>query len=579
MAYDGITLNSIVQELQSLVGGKVDTIFEPTNENVLLGIYKNKHYALDIDISANNYRLNLTSTNKPNPMVAPNFCMVLRKNLMNYRVKRIYQVGLERICYIEFEGLNILDNPVIKTLAIELMGRYSNIVLLNKEYLIIDALKRFSSIDSARHILPNHYYSLPENPKLNFLDSDKADFIRTIKESKFTVMTDAIPNIYNGISRQFIEHAISKLKLTNTLSDSNLSELYEYINQILEGNFSFVRLSKGYTISNEKTDESFSLNFSIDDFYNQKIVSEQFNSFKNSLLSVINGTLDKFSRKLKNINDKISSCQDMEKYKVYGELLKSSIYLYKDTNFKKDNINKLKLLNYYTNQEEEIPIDPNFNISQNAQKYFKKYSKLKSTLEVTQIQKNDAENELNYLESILYELSDCTTIDGLNTVYEEINENILFSDTSSMNKIKAKRNRYTGKKPQEKELSALNSFIRFKIDDYPVYVGKNNKQNDYLTKRIANERDIWFHAKEIHGSHVILRCNGETPKITTITKCAEIAAYYSKAKYSSHVPVDYTLIKFVKKPNHSQPGYVIYTNNHTIFVDPKSYIEYQSNNV
>ena len=579
MAFDGITLNSILQELQSLVGGKVDTVFEPTSDNILLGIYKNKHYALDIDISANNYRLNLTTNTKPNPMVAPNFCMVLRKNLMNYRVKRVYQVGLERICYIEFEGLNVLDNPVIKTLAIELMGRYSNIVLLNNEYLIIDAIKRFSSIDSTRHILPNQYYSLPESPKLNILDTDETEFINTLKNSKYNIITDAIPNTYNGISKQFVEYAISKLKLTNTLSDSNLAEIFNYINQILKGSFSFVRLEKGYTICNEKVDNDFALNFAIDDFYSQKIVSEQFNSFKNSLLSVINGTLDKFSRKLKNINDKIASCHDMEKYKIYGELLKSNIYLYKDTNFKKDNITKIRLLNYYTNQEEEIPIDPNFNISQNAQKYFKKYNKLKSTLEVTQIQKNDAENELNYLESILYELSDCTTIDGLNVVYEEINENILFSDTSSMNKIKAKRNRYTGKKPQAKELSALNSFIRFKIDDYPVYVGKNNKQNDYLTKRIANERDIWFHTKEIHGSHVILRCNGETPKITTLTKCAEIAAYYSKAKYSSHVPVDYTLIKYVKKPNHSQPGYVIYTNNRTLFVDPKSYIEYQDNNV
>ena len=579
MAFDGITLNCIVQELQALVGGKVDTIFEPTNNSVLIGIYKNKHYALNIDTSANNYRLNLTTLSKPNPMVAPNFCMVLRKNLMNYRVKRIYQVGLERICYIEFEGLNTLDDTVIKTLSIELMGRYSNIVLLNKEYSIIDALKRYSSIESTRHILPNQYYSLPENTKLDFLKIDKSTFISELKKSEYTIISDAVPKVFCGFSKQFIDYAILKLKITNTLSDSNLDEIYEYINKIITGSFKFIELEKGYTISSSESNNAFELNYNIDDFYNAKIISEEFNNFKNSLLSVINGTLDKFSRKLKNINDKIASCNDMEKYRIYGELLKSNIYLYKDSDFKKDNITKLTLLNYYDNKEVEIPIDPNFNISQNAQKYFKKYNKLKSTFEITKVQKNEAEKELNYLESILYELSDSTTIDGLNEVYEEISENILFSDTSSMDKIKAKRNRYTGKKPQNKDLSTLNNFIKLKIDDYPVYVGKNNKQNDYLTKHVANEKDIWLHTKEIHGSHVILRCNGETPKISTLIKCAEIAAYYSKAKYSSHVPVDYTLVKNVKKPNHSQPGFVIYTDNRTLFVEPKSYIEFQERNV
>jgi len=581
MAFDGIALNCIVQELQSLVGGKVDSVFQPTDNNCLIGIYKNKHYALNIDTSANNYRLNLTTTSKPNPMIAPNFCMVLRKNLMNYRIKRIYQVGLERICYIEFEGLNTLDDTVVKTLSIELMGRYSNVVLLNKEYKIIDALKRYSSIDSTRHILPNQYYSLPENQKLDFLKIDKATFIAESKKADENIISDAVPKTFNGISKQFINYAITKLKITNTLSDSNLDELHNYISNILSGSFSFIQLEKGYTvsISNESKKTDFDFNIELDDFYNSKIVSEEFNNFKNALLNVINGTLDKFSRKLKNINDKIASCNDMEKYRIYGEILKSNIYLYKDTNFKKDNISKLTLLNYYDNTEIEIPIDVNYDITQNAQKYFKKYNKLKSTLAITQVQKDDAEKELNYLESILYELSDSTSIEALNEVYEEISENILFSDTSSMDKIKAKRNRYTGKKPQSKELSALNNFIRFKIDDYPVYVGKNNKQNDYLTKHVANEKDIWFHTKEIHGSHVILRCNGETPKITTLTKCAEIAAYYSKAKYSSHVPVDYTLIKFVKKPNHSQPGFVIYTDNHTLFVDPKSYIEYQEKNI
>lgn len=572
MAFDGITLNSIVFELQDLIGAKVDYVFEPTPTSLLIGLYKDKHYALNIDLSADNYRLHLTTHTKPNPMVAPNFCMVLRKNLMGYRIKKIYQNGLERICYIEFEGLNTIDDTVTKTLAIELMGRFSNSVLINSDFIIIDALKRFSTAESSRHILPGQYYILPEkNNQQDLTILDKKQFTNILLNCEFKTIINAVPNVFIGISKQFIEYAILYLKITNTVSVSNLYSLYDYLSGILEEHkFTCVLVNKGYTITEAETRDSFEVNFIIDDFYDEKTSNEEFVNYRNQLLRVINGTLDKITRKMKNIDSKISSCSNMDKYKLYGEILNANIYKYPEPNFKDKSIKSLNLYNYCEDTMIDIPIDPTLSLSKNAQKYFKKYAKLKSTLEITKVQKQDTEKELNYLESILYELSDSRDIASLDSIFEEISENILFTDTSSMDKIKQKKNQYNGKKPKNKELESLKNYIRFKIDDYDVLVGKNNKQNDYLTKTVAKPNDLWFHTKEIHGSHVILKCEGDMPKITTLNKVAKIAAYYSKAKYSSHVPVDYTLIKNVKKPNHSAPGYVIYTDNKTLYVDPET---------
>lgn len=207
----------------------------------------------------------------------------------------------------------------------------------------------------------------------------------------------------------------------------------------------------------------------------------------------------------------------------------------------------------------KIPIDSSKSISQNAEKYFKKYNKMKKTMEVVKIQKKETNKELDYLESLIQEMDNCSNINDVDEVYNEISENILFSDVNFKNKHK---------KDKKQDVSSLSNYIKTQVDDFDVLIGKNNKQNDYITFKVANENDYWFHAKDIHGSHLILRCNGITPKISTIEKCAKLCAYYSKAKFSSHVPVDYALRKHVKKPHGAVPGYVIYTTNKTIYVDP-----------
>ncbi len=660
MAYDGIVLKNVINEMQSLVGAKVNKIFEPDKNTIILSVYNGSNFAMLIDISANNYRLNLTTTAKPNPLVAPNFCMVLRKYLINSKITAIYTIGLERIAYIEFESFNEMNDKVKRTLVIELMGKYSNVTLLNEQNYIIDAVKKFDGNGISRDIMPARKYILPESDKLDYTSMSKNDFVNKVIGSDYKTIESALCNIFTGISKFFVLAMIENLKISNTISESSLKEIYDYINISISNNNILKDISNtqnvscfnvsankysdntlfyshaicinyknNYTvipnksfsenhnnvlkenidsrnipnsksleenidncnITNSKSLEEhinnhnipnsksleennfnkeniFQVNFFLDDFYNARLKDEEYQNFRNSLLKIINGILDKISKKLDNINDKINSCDDMEKYKLFGELIIANIYKFNEKDLVINDTKEINVVNYYDNSNISIPINNSISLSKNADKYFKKYNKMKNTLAVTKQQKNETEKELDYLESLLYELDNCNNLTDLDSVYTEISENILFNDYSKLTKFKKKN--YTDKKIKDSELESLKNYIRIKIDNYDVCIGKNNKQNDYLTKKVANENDLWFHVKDIHGSHLILRCNGDTPKISTIEKCASLAAYYSKAKFSSHVPVDYTLIKNVKKPNGAVPGYVIYTNNKTIYAEPHS---------
>lgn len=557
MAFDGITLKKVIDELQILIDARVDKITEPSNSNIIINVYKQKNYFINIDISANNYGMYLTNHKKINPLEAPNFCMVLRKYLENAKIKKIYMQGLERICFIEFEVYNRIHELIPRTLAIELMGKYSNIVLYNENNIIIDALKKFNGNEIGREIFPAREYILPEQTKIEITNTKEEEFEKIVSNDENKVLEKSIPNKFIGISKLFIQSAIEELHLSNTISSKSLKEIYNYIFEILNNqNAVFKSFKKSYSVflSNEK--ESLQNNYFLDDFYYNKVNEETYINYRNMVLKIINGTLDKLLKKMDNINEKIKSCDDMEKYKIYGELLIANIYKFDNTK----NLEKVTVENYYDNNNLiEIPIEKNLSISKNSEKYFKKYNKLKNTLQIVKVQKKETEKELNYLESLIQEMDNCTTFEDIDEVYNEISESILFNTD-----IKNKKS----KKKSDKNDSMVNNYIRLKVDDYDVLVGKNNKQNDYLTLRVANKNDIWFHTKDIHGSHLILRCNGETPKMETIIKCAKICAYYSKAKFSSHVPVDYTFVKNVHKPHGANPGFVIYTNNKTVYVDP-----------
>lgn len=569
MAFDGITTKSISYELQhSILGGKINKIFEPNKNEVLLSIYANgKNYALNICIDSNLYRIHLTTNAKPNPLNAPNFCMLLRKHLIGYKIKAISSNdNLERIIKIELEGYNELNDLTTKYLMVELMGKHSNIILLNDKFFIIDSLRHLDTLsNSYRDILPAHEYTYPENNKNNFYIIKSAEeFCNLVLTNNVTNLTNFLVGYFTGFSKPFIKNIIIKQNIRNTdFSKDDILKMYEYLSKILNNldsnDVSLIKYSneKGkldYVIDLEPKTSNLDINFYIDDFYYNKETNNNYVSYRNNLLKLISHILKKYFLRLESINNKLKECENKDLYKLYGELITANLYKFsKDNNF-----DKVELENYYENNTIlTIPLDNTISIANNAKKYFKKYNKLKNALEIVTVHKKETEEELQYIESIIYELEYAKDIQEVNEIYNEISENSIFKDyIQSNNKTNTKK---------ETNISAPREYH---IDGFTVLVGKNNKQNDYLTTKLASQNDIWFHTKDIHGSHVILKNPSENISNDTLIKCAKLAAYYSKGRLSSNVPVDYCFVKYVKKPNGSKPGMVIYTNNKTLNVTP-----------
>lgn len=569
MAFDGITTKSISYELQhSILGGKINKIFEPNKNEVLLSIYANgKNYALNICIDSNLYRIHLTTNAKPNPLNAPNFCMLLRKHLIGYKIKSISSNdNLERIIKIELEGYNELNDLTTKYLMVELMGKHSNIILLNDKFFIIDSLRHLDTLsNSYRDILPAHEYSYPENNKNNFYTIKSAEeFCNLILPNNVTNLTNFLVSYFTGFSKPFIKNIILKQNISNTeFSKGDILNIYEYLSKILNNldsnEISLIKYSneKGkldYVIDLVPKSSDLDINFYIDDFYYNKETNNNYVSYRNNLLKLIAHILKKYELRLESINNKLKECDNKDLYKLYGELITANLYkIAKDFT-----ASKIEVENYYDNNAIlAIPLDNTISIANNAKKYFRKYNKLKNALEIVTLQKKETEEELQYIESIIYELEYTKDIQEINEIYNEISENPIFKDYIQSNN-----------KTSSKKEANISSPREYHIDGYTVLVGKNNKQNDYLTTKLASPNDIWFHTKDIHGSHVILKNPSENVSNDTLIKCAKLAAYYSKGRLSSNVPVDYCFVKYVKKPNGSKPGMVIYTNNKTLNVTP-----------
>ena len=569
MAFDGITTKSISYELQhSILGGKINKIFEPNKNEVLLSIYANgKNYALNICIDSNLYRIHLTTNAKPNPLNAPNFCMLLRKHLIGYKIKSISSNdNLERIIKIELEGYNELNDLTTKYLMVELMGKHSNIILLNDKFFIIDSLRHLDTLsNSYRDILPAHEYTYPENNKNNFYTIKSAEeFCNLILANNVTNLTNFLVSYFTGFSKRFIKNIIIKQNIRNTdFSKDDILKMYEYLSKILNNldsnEISLIKYSneKGkldYVIDLVPKSSDLDINFYIDDFYYNKETNNNYVSYRNNLLKLISHILKKYELRLESINNKLKECDNKDLYKLYGELITANLYkIAKDFT-----ASKIEVENYYDyNAILAIPLDNTISIANNAKKYFRKYNKLKNALEIVTLQKKETEEELQYIESIIYELEYTKDIQEINEIYNEISENPIFKDYIQSNN-----------KTSSKKEANISSPREYHIDGYTVLVGKNNKQNDYLTTKLASPNDIWFHTKDIHGSHVILKNPSENVSNDTLIKCAKLAAYYSKGRLSSNVPVDYCFVKYVKKPNGSKPGMVIYTNNKTLNVTP-----------
>lgn len=576
MAFDGIVTKMIASELQNLSGARIDKIFQPNKNNILIGCYLNKiNYLINICIDSSSYRIHLTTHSKPNPTVAPNFCMVLRKHLLGLHIKNVITNNLERVIIIEFEGFDELDDIVSKKLIIELMGKHCNIILLDDQNIIIDSMRHIYQENSVRNIVPHQKYAFPIIDKSNFLNcSNFSEFYKLLPDE---IILENLPliisTVFNGFSKSFISGILHDLEI-NDLNDENLEKLYDYIKDIVFENdvsnldFKFIELNNNkndyYLSKTKKTKNVFHLNFCLDDFYFEKESILEFKIYRDSVLKMILSVLNKYKKRLDNMNKKLSECDDMQKYKLYGELITANLYRIENIP-----ISEITLENYYDNNNKiTIKLDNRYSPSINSKRFFKKYNKLKNTLEIVTKQKNETLRELDYIESVVYELEAATSLDEVYSIFEEISENVVFSE-----KIKSFSNNKKDKIRKSSLTKNKNvSFnpIKYTVEGYQFLVGRNNKENDYLTLKYASKNDIWFHTKDIHGSHAILKLdsNKDVPNNDVLVKCAEIAALHSKAKNSSNVPVDYCEVRYVKKPNKAKPGMVIYTHNHTLYVNP-----------
>lgn len=580
MAFDGIVTKSITSELQQLIGSRIDKIYEPNKNDIILGFYLNGvNYALNICTNAQNYRLHLTTHTKPNPKNALNFCMLLRKHLIGLRIKNIISINLERVITIEFEGFDDIDDIITKKLIIELMGRHCNVILVDENTMIIDSLRHISSDnESTREIIPHVKYVYPSTNKLNFLEvTDFQDFKSKLSldfdKMHICDLPSQISNIFNGISKSFVSHILKTLYLDNSskIEDSALEQIYTNIKHIIDATnslnlrFDTIKDDKGnvkdYVLcKRDLSSDPFSLNFFIDDYYFHKETTEEFRIYRNSISKLILDTLKKYNKRLYNINEKLKECDHMDTYKLYGELITANLY-----RIKNKNTSTVSLENYYDNNKIiTIPLDKRYSPSHNAKLFFKKYAKLKNALLIVGEQKEETLKDLDYIESVIYELEACSTINDISNIFEEISESSVFKERTE--KYKEKKNPKVKKSKLTKNKYVHFNPIKYKVEDYTLLVGRNNMENDYLTLKYAKKTDLWFHTKDIHGSHCILVLNGKPlPQDDILLKCAEIAVYHSKARNSSNVPVDFCEVKYVKKPNGAKPGMVIYKNNKTIW--------------
>ena len=479
-----------------------------------------------------------------------------------------------------------LNDLITKTLVVELMGKHSNIILLNSEHTVIDSLRHLNKFDNSnRDIFPGSKYLNIESAKKDFLAVKTFDeFYRDVSIDSEN-LPSTLSKVYNGFGKKNVSYLLETLNIPTSVSTNNLKEVYSYLKDLFANMPDNVVLKKYSSVKKDyfaykSTNDGLAVNFYLDDFYTSKEQSEQFKQYRDTVLKLVLNHVGKIKERISTIDLKIADCTNAEKYRLYGELITSNLYRIPDYPQ-----SEVTLENYYDNNNLiTIPLDEKFSPSKNAKNFFKKYRKLQNTIAIVEKQKELSEAELSYLESIVYELEEVSTIEDIDNIYSEICDNLIFGKNANTvnNHVYNKQSKITNSK-SSKQSNASNMPEKRNIDGYTVYIGKNNKQNDYLTCRLAQNSDIWFHTKDIHGSHVVLKtdslhsssenssasCTFNIPD-SVLYKCASIAAYYSKARMSQNVPVDYTLIKYVKKPNGAKPGMVIYTNNKTIYANPQN---------
>lgn len=569
MAFDGITVASLRSELSdALVGGRITKIAQPETDELLLTIKNNKNqYRLLISASASLPLLYLTGSNKPSPMTAPGFCMLLRKHLGGGKIVSVTQPSLERILQFEIEHLNELGDLCRKLLIVELMGKHSNLIFCQENGMILDSIKHVSSaVSSVREVLPGRTYFIPvTQEKLNPLSSDGTAMLQAIcgkplplGKALYTTLTGFSPVMAEELChRACLNSAEPPSVLTENEREMLLHQLLRLLEDVRREQFAPQILFQGkepvefaafpLTVYEDLESRSFSsISALLETYYASKNTITRIRQKSSDLRRIVQTTLERSRKKYDLQARQLRDTEKREKYKIYGELLHAYGYDLEE------GARSMNALNYYTNETITIPLDPQLTAQENAKKYFDKYGKLKRTYEAVTELLAETEKEVEHLESISQALEIALSEEDLVQIREELMESGYI-----------RKRRSQDKKPK----ITSRPFHYLSSDGFHIYVGKNNLQNDELTFKFASGNDWWFHAKGTAGSHVILKSEGKEVPDRAFEEAGRLAAYYSKSRGNEKVEIDYVEKKHVKKPGSAKPGFVVYYTNYSLVID------------
>lgn len=574
MAFDGITIASMVHELsEKLVGGRITKISQPEKEEVLLTVKSiSGQHRLFISASASLPLIYLTEENKPAPLTAPNFCMVLRKYLQGGRVVEVSQPGLERVIQIKVEHLDEMGDTCIRVLCFELMGKYSNLILCDDKNVILDSLKHVSAVmSSVREVLPQREYFIPVTvEKKDALTTDYAEFAALAKEFRqapFKMIYQSYTGISPFMAREMCNNAdIDDRIMAGDLEETSVKRLYQAFETVMEvirqQNYAPCMILENGKVKEfavmdipsypaEQKRSYDSVSGLLFEFYASKNKEDVMRQKSLNLRKTVQTVLERDYKKLDLQKKQLADAAEREKYKIYGELLNAYGYQLQDGS------KEAKVLNYYTNEEIIIPLDETLSIKENAVRFFDKYGKMKRTEEALAVQTKENEAEIAYLESVQTFLNLATTKADLQQIQAEL------AERGFIKKSYDKKNKKVVNKPLH--------YVMY--DEYDIYVGKNNLQNEEVTFKMAGGNDWWFHAKGVPGSHVIVKSRNANPATEwdmpdeVFEAAACLAAVYSKNSAQEKAEVDYIRKKHVKRPGGGDPGFVVYYTNFSMMIE------------
>lgn len=572
MALDGIFLRHIKKELEEFSGARVNQIYQPNRDELVLVLRTfGGSKKLLLSSRANSPRVNLCTSSPENPAQPPMFCMLLRKRLGGGKLAGVRQLGTDRVLFLDFECVNELGDLETLSVVCEIMGMHSNIILMNRDTgVIIDAIKRADlTVSSQRPVLPNLRYEPPQGQnKLDILEHSAEEVALAarglpaempLSKALMSVIQGISPIVARELEFRVMEGATNRAE--GVVFDRLISVL-ERFKKLAEEcggkpcivcredgrpmDFSFLPIAQYGGAAGVRETEGFSA--TVDEFYEERDSRERMRVKSHSLQKLLTNLIDRTARKINKQRSELAQCGNREQLRICGDLLHANLYRIER------GASEVEVENFYdeNNSLIRIKLNPAISPAANAQKYYKDYRKAKTaeTVLAEQIEKGLA--ELDYLESVADALSRAASERELSQIREELTE-------------QGYLRRPKGKQPKQAQLPPKT----YKSSDgFTILVGRNNRQNDRLTLKTAAKTDIWLHTKDVQGSHVIICAEGRPVSETAIKEAARLAAYHSKARESANVAVDYTMVKNVSKPAGAKPGMVIYVKNKTVYADP-----------